>query len=398
MEPQSTATRRLVRRSHDRYLAGVAGGVADYFAIDPVFVRIAFVVLTFVGGAGAIAYLAGWLLIPEEGETTSVGEDALRNHSWARIAGFVLIAIAVSVLLRPLWWFGGQMVTAVLLIALGLYLLAHHGGGGDGGTDTETPPPAAPPGPAPAPEPTVPADSWPPPPPPPPTAAATATWPPPPPPPVLPPRRAPRVRRQRRRSGATAMTFGVLLVGAGIMGLVLASGGGVDPTRVFAGGLVAVGAGLVLTTWFGRGGVLIPLGVVLVGLMSLSSLIDVPFKGGFGSRTERPISTADLKSEYHLAAGELIIDLGRTTFPSGSSSDVEATVGTGHLVVIVPRGVEIDVHGHAGAGDVVFFGDEGQGGFRVDRNTQIRAGEGAARLNLTAKVGAGQVEVRDAPA
>jgi hypothetical protein len=194
------------------------------------------------------------------------------------------------------------------------------------------------------------------------------------------------------------MTIGILLVGAGVIGLILATNDGIEPTHVFGGALVVVGAALVLTTWFGRGAALIPLGVLLFGLLSVSSLIDVPFKGGFGSRTERPISTADLKSEYHLAAGELIIDLGRTTFPSGSSSDVEATVGTGHLVVIVPRGVEIDVHGHAGAGDVVFFGDEGQGGFRVDRNTQIRAGEGAARLDLTAKVGVGQVEVRDAPA
>ncbi len=116
MEPQSTATRRLVRRSQDRYVAGVAGGVADYFAIDPVLVRIAFVVLTFVGGAGAIAYAAGWLLIPEEGEDTSLGENAVRNHNWGRIAGFVLIAIAASLLLRPLWWFGGQLITAVALI------------------------------------------------------------------------------------------------------------------------------------------------------------------------------------------------------------------------------------------------------------------------------------------
>src|SRR5215831_14297847 len=114
MESQSTATRRLVRRTDDRYLAGVAGGVADYFAIDPVFIRIAFVVLTFVGGAGVIAYVAGWLLIPEEGDEMSVGEEALRTHNWVRIAGFVLIAIAASVLLRPLWWLGGGAVTAVV--------------------------------------------------------------------------------------------------------------------------------------------------------------------------------------------------------------------------------------------------------------------------------------------
>src|SRR5262249_3070922 len=149
-----------------------AGGVADYFAIDPVFVRIAFVVLTFVGGAGVIAYVAGWLLVPEAGETTSLGEDALRNRNWARIAGFVLIPVAASIALRPLWWFGGRLTAAVALILVGLYLLAHHGG--DTTTEADTPTPPVPrPGPVPSsaptgPEVTVVAPSWPPPPSPPP--------------------------------------------------------------------------------------------------------------------------------------------------------------------------------------------------------------------------------------
>ena len=90
---------------------------------------------------GAIAYAAGWLLIPEEGEATSLGENAVRDHSWGRIAGFVLIAVAASLLLRPLWWFGGHLITAVALILLGLYLLSHRGGD-DQPTDTApTPPP-----------------------------------------------------------------------------------------------------------------------------------------------------------------------------------------------------------------------------------------------------------------
>jgi phage shock protein PspC (stress-responsive transcriptional regulator) len=392
MEPQSTATRRLVRRSDDRYLAGVAGGVADYFAIDPVIVRIAFVVLTFVGGAGAIAYVAGWLLIPEEGQETSVGEDALRTHNWARIAGFVLIAIAASVLLRPLWWFGGSAVTAIALILLGVYLLSHRGGDSPTTTPTDTGEPR----PAPPTAGEDPARSASPPP-------RTATWPPPPPP--LPPAVAHPARQRRRgerrdrreRSGVTAVTFGILLVGAGVIGLIFATSDGIEPTRVFGGALVVVGAALVLTTWFGRGGVLIPVGVLLFGLVSVSSLIDVPFKGGIGEKTERPAGTAELKAEYHLAIGELTLDLGGVSFPQESTTDIEATVGVGHLVVIVPRGVEVDVHGHAGAGAVEFLGDDGeQGGVRVDRDAQLHAGAGAARVNLDAEVGVGQVEVRDA--
>jgi hypothetical protein len=206
-------------------------------------------------------------------------------------------------------------------------------------------------------------------------------------------------RGQRERSRVTAMTIGILLVGAGIIGLIFATSDGVEPTRVFGGALVVVGAALVLTTWFGRGGLLIPVGVLLFGLLSVSSLIDVPFKGGVGNRTERPTSTAELKPEYHLAIGELTVDLSGVSFPPESTTDVKATVGVGHLVVVVPRGVEVDVRGHAGAGAVQLPGnDDTQGGVRVNRDTQLRAGAGpgAPRINLDAQVGVGQVEVRDA--
>jgi phage shock protein PspC (stress-responsive transcriptional regulator) len=63
----------LLRRSYDdRMLGGVAGGLARYFGVDTMIVRIAFVVLTLVGGAGVWLYLAGLLLIPDEGSDQSI--------------------------------------------------------------------------------------------------------------------------------------------------------------------------------------------------------------------------------------------------------------------------------------------------------------------------------------
>lgn len=53
-------------------LAGVASGLARYAGIDPLVVRIAFAVLTFLGGAGIPLYLACWLLIPAEGNDQSI--------------------------------------------------------------------------------------------------------------------------------------------------------------------------------------------------------------------------------------------------------------------------------------------------------------------------------------
>lgn len=60
-------TKRITRSRSQRMIAGVAGGLAAYFNIDPIFVRIAFVVLTLINGIGAILYLVLWLIVPNEG-------------------------------------------------------------------------------------------------------------------------------------------------------------------------------------------------------------------------------------------------------------------------------------------------------------------------------------------
>jgi len=84
-KPGSQPERILLRRSlDDRMLGGVAGGLARYFGVDAVIVRIAFVVLTFVGGAGIPLYLAGLLLIPEEGTDRSIASsliESVQTHS-----------------------------------------------------------------------------------------------------------------------------------------------------------------------------------------------------------------------------------------------------------------------------------------------------------------------------
>jgi len=61
-------------------LGGVAVGLADYFDVDPVLVRVGFVVLTFVGGLAVPLYLAGWALIPDEDTDTSIAEDILARE------------------------------------------------------------------------------------------------------------------------------------------------------------------------------------------------------------------------------------------------------------------------------------------------------------------------------
>jgi phage shock protein C len=67
METQRKSNiRRLYRSRDDRVLAGVCGGLGEYFTIDPVIIRIVWIVLTFAGGAGLLLYLLAWLLIPRQ--------------------------------------------------------------------------------------------------------------------------------------------------------------------------------------------------------------------------------------------------------------------------------------------------------------------------------------------
>jgi len=61
-------------------LAGVASGIARYLGADVTLVRIVLAVLAVVGGAGVPIYLAGWLLIPEEGAEQSIASHFIQSR------------------------------------------------------------------------------------------------------------------------------------------------------------------------------------------------------------------------------------------------------------------------------------------------------------------------------
>ena len=79
-EHHTEPERILLRRPYqDRMLAGVAAGLARYFGVDATIVRIAFVVLTVFGGAGIPLYLAGLLLMPDEGSDQSIAGSLIES-------------------------------------------------------------------------------------------------------------------------------------------------------------------------------------------------------------------------------------------------------------------------------------------------------------------------------
>lgn len=73
----------LARSQKGRMVAGICAGIADYTGLDVTLVRvIVTVVSVLTGGTGALAYLAAWMIIPGEGEKTSIAQDILgRKHA-----------------------------------------------------------------------------------------------------------------------------------------------------------------------------------------------------------------------------------------------------------------------------------------------------------------------------
>jgi phage shock protein PspC (stress-responsive transcriptional regulator) len=127
---ENGAAKRLERSRSDRMLAGVAGGLARYFDIHPAVYRVGFVVLTLLGGAGILIYLAAALVMPDEGQEDSIATAALRTRRerpWPLI-GLALVGVAVaSLLARATLWPHGDAWWLLLLGGGAILWITRHG-------------------------------------------------------------------------------------------------------------------------------------------------------------------------------------------------------------------------------------------------------------------------------
>ncbi len=57
--------KRLYRSKKQKMIAGVCGGIAEYFNVDPTAIRLLWVLFVFLGGSGILAYIIAWIIIPE---------------------------------------------------------------------------------------------------------------------------------------------------------------------------------------------------------------------------------------------------------------------------------------------------------------------------------------------
>jgi phage shock protein C len=118
----SDAEPRILRRSHDeRVIGGVCGGLGRYLGVDPVLLRIAFVILAVAGGGGIILYIVSWILIPEQREGEDLGEARPPSIDTTRlVVGGALIAIGTILLLNLSIPRIGKYFWPLALIAVGV--------------------------------------------------------------------------------------------------------------------------------------------------------------------------------------------------------------------------------------------------------------------------------------
>ena len=129
--PSQPGVRRLTRSSSDKLIGGVAGGLGRYFGVDPILFRIAFVVLTFAGGVGVLAYIGLLAFVPADDDSRPFGERRDAN-----MIGAVLLGILVLLILGPPFFFvGPALVPIAILIGIGILLWRASGGGGLRGGD-----------------------------------------------------------------------------------------------------------------------------------------------------------------------------------------------------------------------------------------------------------------------
>lgn len=138
-------TKKLYRSKTDRVIFGICGGLGEYFEVDPLIIRILFILLSFTGGSGIIIYLILAVIIPEangdkkvkksdsisetQEKTQELAEEIKKNGNWLKsaknIIGLIIVLIGLNVLFEqvfnysPLAWINWGIVWGLIIILIG---------------------------------------------------------------------------------------------------------------------------------------------------------------------------------------------------------------------------------------------------------------------------------------
>ena len=123
--PPVDGGQRVVRRSrNERMIAGVCVGVGRYLGVDPVLLRIAFIILALANGLGVIAYVICWVAIPEEGaDEPSVPAPRRRRETGRLVLGGSLVVLGLVLLLDRLAPDLDELFWPVAVVAVGVAVM-----------------------------------------------------------------------------------------------------------------------------------------------------------------------------------------------------------------------------------------------------------------------------------
>ncbi len=127
--------KKLYRSRKERVIGGVCGGIGVYFGIDPTLARIIWVAATLLGGAGIIAYIVAWIVIPEEPkiEGTEVASAEIENYKpntikLELIIGGFILTIGILLLLSNFglfeWGWVHRIFWPALIIFIGILIIS----------------------------------------------------------------------------------------------------------------------------------------------------------------------------------------------------------------------------------------------------------------------------------
>ena len=334
-------------------MLGVAAGLGRAVAIEPLFVRIAFVVLALFGGVGIVVYIAALALLADS--PTSPPASTTR-----RIIGAVVVFLAA----RRLFSGEAELPDAGWVVAIGLLGVAAALWRGRAPIDAQSRPQAT--------EVLAATDGGS-------TSDRWGSW--------------TAQRRERPRPPQSAL--GLLTIGAAIVVGTLVwlfnDNAGNRGAWAFGWATVILGIGLLVGTFVGRARWLIGPALVTGGAAVMASALSFAGVGvadRSGNRTEFIEAGSSVASQYETGVGNF--DLILTDYPSDLTTAID--VGVGNLTVIVPDNAHVQIDARVGIGSIDALGST-RSGYRRSLSLDSQP-DGAHMITLKLRVGVGDIEVR----
>jgi phage shock protein PspC (stress-responsive transcriptional regulator) len=384
---------RLHRRASGKWVAGVAGGLADHWGVPASLIRIPFaiagsaLVLRVLSGGGSdldpsdgivdlvvtasftavAAYFVLWLVLPREDLARSPAGRVVDRYPGIRsFPGFVLLVIGGAILADRLGIWEPDVVIAIALIAVGIWLFRREA------TEIERRATGVAPsaGPGETEEPTPSRHEW----------GSTL--------------RPPRPPRERSPLGWIVFGAALLVMCVAAIWSFSDDNDIEHVAAIPALGLLVLSAGLVVASVYGRGRWLILPALLITPVVLVSSLIRVPIEGRVGDAFYRPHNLGEFNvAGYSNSVGSMHVDLVRFAGRNDVERELWLTTAVGTVTIVVPYDAHVRVDASTGLG-TLSLGPQGQQGMEISDAARLdpRHGDGAT-FTFHVDVGIGDVHV-----